>query len=106
MEHYCCLRSSRVEYRPSCVYSVQMSKRVPASIARERFADLLDAAEAGQPVIIERRGVRYSLAKVTEGRPPRRRRALVTAVDAAVADGQWTWDWGRDGLTFSKTGKS
>ena len=83
------------------MYNVQMSKRVPVSIARERFADLLDAADAGQPVIIERRGVRYTLAKVAEGKP-RRRRALIASADAAVVNGDWTWDWQPEGLSFSR----
>ena len=43
-------------------------------------------------MIIERRGVRYT---VSVHRPKRQRRArsrIVTVLDDAVAEGQWTWD--------------
>lgn len=76
-----------------------MERRVSASVARERFADLLDAAEAGHPVFIERRGVRYTLTKVT-ARKARTQQGLVVAADTAIVDGHWTWDWGKDGLAF------
>jgi prevent-host-death family protein len=59
--------------------------------ARARFGELLDAAEKGLPVVIERRGVRFRV--VTEARrsgttlDP----AVLDFVDPAVAAGQWTW---------------
>jgi prevent-host-death family protein len=34
-------------------------KRYSASQARARLAEVLDAAQRGMPVVIERRGVRY-----------------------------------------------
>lgn len=75
-------------------------KHYPVSVARERLADILDQAEGGSPVFIERRGVRYRLSVEP---PPRRRKAApprIEIVDPAVEQGDWTWDWTPDGLTF------
>ena len=59
---------------------------------RRRFTEVLDAAEKGDEVLIERRGVRYVL-RVESKRPrPRRQQSLITYMDPAVAAGQWTWD--------------
>ena len=68
---------------------------------RERLADVLDAAERGEEVVIERRGVRYSV-RAERANPARRtRKPLIDIVDPAVATGEWTWTWKRDGLAFS-----
>lgn len=76
-------------------------KRYTSSQVRERFSDILDAAERGEEVIIERRGVRYVLR--AEGRRPaqKRRRSLIEYVHPAVAAGQWTWELGPDGVEFA-----
>ena len=69
--------------------------------ARARFGELLDEAETGAAVMIERRGVRFRI--VVE--PPRRSasaKAVFDYVDPAVADGQWTWRAGRQGLSFAR----
>jgi antitoxin (DNA-binding transcriptional repressor) of toxin-antitoxin stability system len=74
-------------------------KRYTAAQARQHLSAVLDAAEAGEPVLIERRGVRFAVnaeAKAT----PRRRRAAVEWMDPAVAAGQWTWVWTKHGLRF------
>ncbi len=42
------------------MYNAHM-KRYSVAGARARFSDLLDAAEQGQPAVIERRGVRFVL---------------------------------------------
>jgi antitoxin (DNA-binding transcriptional repressor) of toxin-antitoxin stability system len=78
-------------------------KRYPVSVARERLADILDAAEAGQRVVIERRGVRYIIEAEKRRRPaPRRRRsALIRVLDASLQSGEWTWTWQGDGLAFT-----
>jgi hypothetical protein len=82
------------------LYNVRV-KRYTSSQVRERLADVLDAAERGEEVIIERRGVRYSI-RAERGRVARRTpRSLIESVDSAVAAGEWTWTWKRDGLTFS-----
>jgi hypothetical protein len=77
-------------------------KRYPVSVARERLADILDAADAGQRVVIERRGVRYVIQ--AEPQPPARRRrqpALIKVLDAAIRSGEWTWTWQGDRLAFA-----
>jgi antitoxin (DNA-binding transcriptional repressor) of toxin-antitoxin stability system len=74
-------------------------KRYTVAEARARFSDLLDAAEKGQPAVIERRGVRFVI-RPEEG--PRRvsRRNMIDYLDPAVAEGQWTWEFGPAGLVF------
>jgi antitoxin (DNA-binding transcriptional repressor) of toxin-antitoxin stability system len=66
-------------------------KRYTAAEARARFADVLDHAEGGEPVVIERNGVRFQVT-----RAPARRRTTVTEplidiLDPAVERGEWTW---------------
>lgn len=83
------------------MYNVHMP-RYPVSIARERLADLLDDAEAGKPVVIERRGVHYTL---TATRPTGRtgtRRRLIASADAAVESGDWSWTWRGSQLAFGR----
>ena len=81
-------------------------KRYASSQVRERFAEMLDAAEKGEEVFIERRGVRYVLRAEGKRPPPKRRRqspSLITHMDPAVEAGQWTWELGPDGLEFADT---
>jgi hypothetical protein len=76
-------------------------KRYTSSQVRERLADVLDAAERGEEVIIERRGVRYTV-RAERANPSRRtRKPLIHILDPGVAAGEWTWTWKADGLTFS-----
>lgn len=83
------------------VYNVHMS-RYPVSIARERLAELLDDAESGKPVVIERRGVQYAITAVRSPARPRALRKLIASADAAVESGTWSWNW-RDGqLAFAR----
>jgi antitoxin (DNA-binding transcriptional repressor) of toxin-antitoxin stability system len=74
--------------------------RYSVAQARQRFAKLLDSAERGQPVVIERRGVRFVVA--TQRQRPRRgkRKVIIDWVDPALESGEWTWTWGRGGLRF------
>jgi hypothetical protein len=80
-------------------------KRYTAAIARQQFSHVLDAAERGEAVVIERRGVRFRVQ--TEERSASKRAPapapLIEFVDPAVATGQWTWDWGPEGLRFVAT---
>jgi len=78
-------------------------KRYPVSVARERLADILDAADAGQRVVIERRGVRYVIEAEKRRRPAARHRqpALIKVLDAAIRSGEWTWTWSGDNLAFA-----
>lgn len=79
-------------------------KRYTAAQARTRLADALNDAEAGTPVVIERRGVRFLLAResATPERAARAHRApLIEILDPAVARGQWTWTPARGRLRFA-----
>jgi antitoxin (DNA-binding transcriptional repressor) of toxin-antitoxin stability system len=68
--------------------------------ARARFGDLLDEAEEGKPVVIERHGVRFVLraepvAAKAPGRSP-----FFEWIDPAVESGQWSWDVTAKGAKF------
>lgn len=76
-------------------------KRYTSSQVRERLADVLDAAERGEEVIIERRGVRYFIRAERAKADRRTRTPLISRVDPGVAAGEWTWTWKADGLAFS-----
>lgn len=75
-------------------------KKYTVALVRERLADALDEADRGLPVIIERRGVRYRLAREL----PRRRRTVraprLDVLDRSIVEGQWTWDQTAAGLRF------
>ncbi len=75
-------------------------KHLKVAEARARFGEILDEAEKGAPVVIERRGVRFRV--VAEPRKPSAaaKPALFEFVDSAVMSGQWTWKAGRSGLAF------
>lgn len=76
-------------------------KRYTVSQVRERFAEALDQAERGVPVIIERKGVRYSLKVERPATAPvRKRKSIITYMDPAVEAGQWSWEMGPHGLEF------
>jgi prevent-host-death family protein len=75
-------------------------KRFQAAAARRRFSELLDAAEHGETVVIERRGVRFRVEPMREPQRRRRRTPLFQFIDPAVEAGEWTWGWGPDGLRF------
>ena len=83
------------------VYIVHAMKHWKVAEARARFGEILDEAERGNPVVVERRGVRFRLT--AEAAEPRSGAAkpLFEFVDRALADGQWTWKSGPRGLTFS-----
>jgi hypothetical protein len=80
------------------MYNVHV-KAYRVAEARARFGDLLNAAECGDTVIIERNGVRFNLQ--AEARvPARKSAALIDYVDPDVASGTWTWTHGPRGLRF------
>jgi antitoxin (DNA-binding transcriptional repressor) of toxin-antitoxin stability system len=76
-------------------------KRYSAAAARQRFSHLLDAAEQGEGVVIERRGVQFELRQLQTRKAAGRRKSLVASVDPAVESGQWTWQLGARGLQFT-----
>ena len=71
--------------------------------ARARFGEVLDDAEKGIPVVIERRGVRFRILAepVVSPKAAKASKAVFDFVDPAVADGQWTWKTGKRGLAFT-----
>ena len=82
-------------------------KHLKVAEARARFGDVLDEAERGVPVYIERRGVRFKVVAEAAEVPPKSAGADVfTFVDEAVMSGNWTWTPGRQGLKFSRRRKA
>jgi len=75
-------------------------KRHSSTQARQHLSELLDAADRGEPVIIERRGVRYSLSAAKAPAKRKRTTPIFDVVDRALASGQWTWESGDEGLRF------
>jgi len=82
------------------MYNVQM-KRYTATAARQHLSALLDDAEAGRSVVIEREGVRFSVRAERSARRAHPPAPVVEIVDRDVAEGRWTWAWTRRGLRFS-----
>ena len=79
-------------------------KRYSVAQARSRFSSLLDEAEAGNAVVIERRGMRFRLEAdrrssraAVDRRPP----SPVDYIDPVILDGEWTWQWASGGLRFA-----
>jgi antitoxin (DNA-binding transcriptional repressor) of toxin-antitoxin stability system len=82
-------------------------KRYTVAQARSNFSRLLDAAETGDAIVIERRGTRFRLEAERRGRHDGRRRtravrSIIAYIDPAVSEGQWTWEWAKGGLRFSQ----
>lgn len=76
-------------------------KHLKVAEARARFGEVLDEAEKGAEVVIERRGVRF---RVVADQPEATRTAgqvLFDTLDPDVLSGQWTWKAAPAGLTFS-----
>ena len=69
--------------------------------ARARFGEILDEAEKGTPVVIERRGVRFRLIAEPNRSPAASKATMFEFVDADVMDGHWTWKAGPRGLVFA-----
>ena len=88
--------------RPDMLYNVHMMAYKVAE-ARAAFGDLLDAAERGEEVVIERHGVAFTLQPHRAGRRTTRRPAI-ESVDASLLGGQWTWVWGKDGVRLRSRG--
>ena len=78
-----------------------MAKRFLVAEARARFGEILDEADQGETVIIERRGVQYMLQRDTRERKRATPRSVFTWVDPAVMSGEWTWTPTQKGLRFT-----
>lgn len=76
-------------------------KHMKVAEARARFGEILDEAEKGTPVTIERRGVVFRLV-AEPAAPVMKRQPLFAQVDSDVLSGQWTWKSGPGGLVFGK----
>jgi antitoxin (DNA-binding transcriptional repressor) of toxin-antitoxin stability system len=76
-------------------------KPLKVAEARARFGEILDDAESGRPVTIERRGVRFRLTTEPESAPRVSRGAFFEHVDPQVLAGQWTWKPAARGLRYS-----
>ena len=76
-------------------------KRYTVAQARERLADVLDEAERGGSVVIERRNVQYVVQAKRAPRQARTRPSVIETLDPAVESGQWHWDWSAAGAKFS-----
>jgi prevent-host-death family protein len=74
-------------------------KRYTVSEARMKIAEVLDQAERGEEVLIERRGTRFRIVP-SEAQRPRRPRARIKILDPSVEAGDWTWKWGPGGFAF------
>ena len=81
------------------MYNVQAMKHMKVAEARARFGEILDQAEQGSPVIIERKGVLFRLS-AEAARKSAPKGDLFEFVDEAVMSGAWTWKPGKKGLTF------
>jgi prevent-host-death family protein len=76
-------------------------KRYSVSQARMRMAEVLDSAERGEPVVIERQGVRFDVVmSKAKPRAKRRRDPIIKILDPAVEAGDWTWRLEPTGLQF------
>jgi hypothetical protein len=67
--------------------------------ARARFGDLLDQAEQGEAVVIERRGVRFTLRSEALA-APRQPAPFFEWLNPDVEAGQWTWELTKSGAKF------
>jgi len=83
------------------MYNVHV-KRYTVAQARQRLAEAIDSAENGEPVIIERRGVRFRLEAVRPRRRSARRVPLLDILDPAVSSGNWTWSLNAGRLRFKR----
>ena len=76
-------------------------KHLKVAEARARFGEILDEAERGVPVFIERRGVRFKVsAEVAAPGENAAQPDPLEYVDPAVMSGNWTWKLGPKGLAF------
>jgi len=75
-------------------------KRYSVSQARMRLAEVLDSAERGESVLIEREGIRFQIV-ATKAKPAKKVTPIIEILDPSVERGDWTWTDGPDGLTFT-----
>lgn len=83
------------------MYNVHVMTHMKVAEARARFGEILDEAEKGGEVVIERQGVFFRLVAEPERSAGASKAALFDFVDAAVMTGQWTWKAGTKGVAFA-----
>lgn len=77
------------------MYIVHMARTTMAQ-ARQNLSRLLDAAERGEEVVVERRGVRFRIV-IDAAAPPEAVARPDLVADEAVLSGEWRWSTGPDG---------
>ena len=88
------------------MYNVQTMKHLKVAEARARFGDILDEAEKGNAVVIERRGTLFRLvAEARSARSAAPAASPFAKIDTDVMSGQWTWTAGAKGFRFSSRRK-
>lgn len=85
------------------VYNVQVMKGYKVAEARAQFGALLDEAESGETVYIERHGIRFALWAEDSSAMRPKKGSTITWAHPAVEAGQWTWEDGPNGLEFVDT---
>jgi hypothetical protein len=80
-------------------------KHLKVAEARVRFGEILDAAESGESVFIERRGVRFRVVAEPRSRSTAAKTPVFDFVDPQVMTGQWAWTAGAKGLRFTSRTK-
>ena len=81
------------------LYREEPMARHNVSEARKMLSTLLDDAEEGKKVLIERGGRRFELRALPPVKAPwfPSRRKIT---DPILASGQWTWAWDEGGVTL------
>lgn len=79
-------------------------KRYSVSELRAHLADVLDQAQNGETVIIERRGQRFQVIPRTLKNKWPELRAKIEIHDPALLEGQWGWEW-KPGKTLRFVGE-
>jgi hypothetical protein len=80
-------------------------KALNVAEARAKFGSMLDEAERGETVMIERRGVRFYLVPDSSTTTSVRRRPVLSYVHPDVMAGDWTWTAGAKGIKYTARGK-
>jgi antitoxin (DNA-binding transcriptional repressor) of toxin-antitoxin stability system len=83
------------------LYNVHAMTHLKVAEARARFGEILDQAEKGMPVVIERRGVRFRVVAEPQARAAVPAAKVFSVIDPAVMAAQWSWTAGAKGLRFA-----
>lgn len=76
-------------------------KRYTTSSARQHLAQMLDEAEQGEAVIVERGGVRFRVVTETPKKSPSRStKPFVKLLDPTLLEKGWTWTWSKHGVSL------